>query len=340
MLSVGTGYARQVLIAIMLLTSAGMALGDNPLILFPEHPQGRAAIRFDPPVRPPVSESAIPSLINSLDDDSWNVVEYAMSDLQRLGANAVEPLIAALKNPDLKVRNRAAEALGRIRDPRAIKPLIEALKDPDAGWTAGYYGLRFYGSDAFQPLVAALKDPSPEARMNAANTLGEMDDLRAAEPMIALLKDSDPGVRWIVASALGDLGSTKAIEPLAAALDDGDIYVQINAATALSKIGSEQSRNPLWSALEEGNLAAVAGAYEYFIAEGKPGTEDILVQAFKKHCHDSGMASCYLNSGNEKLAAAAREWEAYVKCDLSKSRCPTCLLWGIASSRFRSTPAR
>jgi hypothetical protein len=47
----------------------------------------------------------------------------------RAGALAVEPLIAALKDPVSNLRGNAAEALGRIADPRAARPLIAALKD-------------------------------------------------------------------------------------------------------------------------------------------------------------------------------------------------------------------
>jgi hypothetical protein len=43
----------------------------------------------------------------------------------------VEPLIEALKDP--LSRGYAAEALGKIKDPKAVEPLIEALKDKDFG---------------------------------------------------------------------------------------------------------------------------------------------------------------------------------------------------------------
>ena len=40
-----------------------------------------------------------------------------------------EPLIAALKDEDSRVRWRAANALGRLGDHRAVDPLIATLKD-------------------------------------------------------------------------------------------------------------------------------------------------------------------------------------------------------------------
>jgi HEAT repeat protein len=38
-----------------------------------------------------------------------------------------------LPDPDGQVRGRAAEALGLLRDRRAVEPLVAALKDPDVG---------------------------------------------------------------------------------------------------------------------------------------------------------------------------------------------------------------
>ncbi|MBN1883386.1 MAG: HEAT repeat domain-containing protein [Deltaproteobacteria bacterium] len=41
----------------------------------------------------------------------------------------MEPLIRALKDERHEVRERAAEALGKLGDPRAVEPLIELLED-------------------------------------------------------------------------------------------------------------------------------------------------------------------------------------------------------------------
>ena len=48
-----------------------------------------------------------------------------------LGSPAVKPLIAALKDESFSVRRAAAEALGKIGDPRAVEPLIDALQDKE-----------------------------------------------------------------------------------------------------------------------------------------------------------------------------------------------------------------
>jgi HEAT repeat protein len=43
----------------------------------------------------------------------------------------VDPLIKALQDPNKRVREEAALALGLLRDPRAITPLNQTLRDPD-----------------------------------------------------------------------------------------------------------------------------------------------------------------------------------------------------------------
>jgi HEAT repeat protein len=47
----------------------------------------------------------------------------------RLGAAAVNPLLAALKEDDISLRRAAIQTLGKIGDTRAIAPLIELRKD-------------------------------------------------------------------------------------------------------------------------------------------------------------------------------------------------------------------
>jgi hypothetical protein len=88
-----------------------------------------------------------------------------------------DELIAKLKDRKEWIRRIAAEALGRLGDPRAVGPLIVALKD--SHW---------------------------EVRRDAAESLGKLGDSRAVEPLMQTLKDSDAMVRWRAAEALSQLG--------------------------------------------------------------------------------------------------------------------------------------
>ena len=85
--------------------------------------------------------AAVPALIRALNDSARlavrspegegspaSVAEAAMLALVNLGAPAVDPLIASLRNDKPGVRMMATAALGRIQDPRTIEPLIEVLE--------------------------------------------------------------------------------------------------------------------------------------------------------------------------------------------------------------------
>ena len=86
--------------------------------------------------------------------------------LHRLGSTAVEPLLAALRSPDVDARVGAARALGLIGDLRAVPALIDLLRDAE-----------------------------PSVRYWAVDTLGLLRAQEAAEPIAALLRDNHGGVR-------------------------------------------------------------------------------------------------------------------------------------------------
>lgn len=72
---------------------------------------------------------AIQPLIRTLKDRNWSVRWAVMSPLTKMGAEAVESLITALRNEDNGIRQKAAWVLGGIGDTRAVEPLIVCLRD-------------------------------------------------------------------------------------------------------------------------------------------------------------------------------------------------------------------
>jgi hypothetical protein len=72
---------------------------------------------------------AFDALLIAQKDANPEVRRYADVGLQHFGAAAVEPLISSLADPNDSVRLSAAEALIKIKDPRAAKPLRATLYD-------------------------------------------------------------------------------------------------------------------------------------------------------------------------------------------------------------------
>jgi len=202
---------------------------------------------------------------------------------------AVEPLIEALKDKDFRVRWNAAEALGEIGDPKAVKPLIAALKDENSGVrsSAAFALGEIQDPRAVEPLIEALKDEDSDVRRRAATALGKIQDPRAVEPLIEALKDEDSGVRWRAAKALGEIGDPKAITPLIAALKDENSGVCSSAAFALGEIQDPKAVEPLIEALKDKDSWVRWNAAEALGKIKDPRVVEPLIEALKDE--DSGV---------------------------------------------------
>ncbi len=189
-----------------------------------------------------------------------------------LGAVAIDPLLAVLRDPRAAGRPAALEALGRIGDERTLKPLLGAvkdgdphvrvaaieaiasqrdtrgrdvlqgaLKDPDAAVRAAAASALGQVSDesTLERLVASLKDSNWSVRKAAVETLGRARDLQSVGPLTLLLEDPDHDVREAVVEALGQIRSKLAVEALIPALTDPQSSIRRAAETVLRRIDSD-----------------------------------------------------------------------------------------------------
>ncbi|MGZ4907751.1 MAG: HEAT repeat domain-containing protein [Halobacteriota archaeon] len=96
-----------------------------------------------------------------------------------LQEKAVIPLTKSLKDPDMLVRRAAADALGKIGDPRAIVPLADMMSDADPT-TRDVAVQAFHDTvdkseeHAVDPLVQLLRHQNPLVRREAATELGDL----------------------------------------------------------------------------------------------------------------------------------------------------------------------
>jgi HEAT repeat protein len=215
--------------------------------------------------------------------EAYRLVEKRQwAECVRLGAPAVEPLVAALKRRDKMVRRAAADALGRIADPRAGKALVAALGDPDLHCRrSATEALIKISGGAFKPVAAALVDANPTRRQLARQILdrtGWLPDKseaaarywiakrqwsrcveiggRAVRPLIWALASDDDEVRGDAALALGKIGNRRAVAPLCASLKVGDSSLRQVAAEALGEIGDPRAVQPLIAALGDSDVVA------------------------------------------------------------------------------------
>ncbi|HNV03347.1 MAG TPA: HEAT repeat domain-containing protein [Vicinamibacterales bacterium] len=102
---------------------------------------------------------------------------------------AVPDLLALLRDPEGRVRRRAAQAVGRVGLPEGAAPLAAVLaSDADAEvrqMAAFALGL-IRDRSSVGPLRAALDDPSPLVRGRAAESLGLLGDAGSAPAIAAM----------------------------------------------------------------------------------------------------------------------------------------------------------
>jgi HEAT repeat protein/CHAT domain-containing protein len=228
---------------------------------------------------------------------------------------AVEPLIAALEQPDSSVRQSAAKALGNCAVDGVFEPLIIALGDwnPDVRHAATQALGTLGNPRAFEPLLGALRDWHESARNAAAGALAGVSHALPFESAQRLLGAPDRGVRVAGVERLSDLGDRRAIDPLVASLRDADKSVRASAAAALDQLG--------WPVPHD------AGAADYWIAKGQwvrlEGWGQDAIESLKRNLKDTdaqmrrsaARTLGWLDSplALEPLVAALRDGDACVR---------------------------
>ena len=123
---------------------------------------------------------------------------------------AIQPIKVALRrlvDPDDRIREDAARALGQLEDESACAALIESLTDEDV-----------------------------DVRLAAAEALGRLECEAATRALVRRLDDDDPDVSATSALALGTIGDEFAIRPLIDHLDHADRFVRGDVAIALGRL--------------------------------------------------------------------------------------------------------
>ena len=200
-------------------------------------------------------------LLQRLGDPRWYVIRNVVYVLGRIAHHGVErALDRALHHEDVRVRKEAVRALGNIESPTARAYLVSAFKDSDSG-----------------------------VRIQAATTLAEKRDGRAAQNLLGVIQAvefqrRDLRERQAFYEALGRTGSDSLapkLEPLltkGGMFGGGDDDERYHAALALAWLGSPKAiailerehkskREPIRQAVEKAlttvrHAAAVAAGTE------------------------------------------------------------------------------
>lgn len=188
---------------------------------------------FKPNVKRMLERKDLPGLIKALGADHFETRQAATEALRQIGAPALEPLTAALRDRGWSARPAAARALGEV---------IAHSRDS---------ALR---ARAIETLVATLEDQDRSVRTAAAATLGRVVDpdqdaplcAPVTEALIAALEDRDTSsASGAAATALAQVAGrstdsalgARAIEALTAALHGGIRLGKDDTAQVLGAVG-------------------------------------------------------------------------------------------------------
>jgi hypothetical protein len=189
--------------------------------------------------------SPVRPLITGLLDAARGTGERDMPDvalvdaLARPGRDAVEPLVAALRDADPGVRWHASAALMQLgRRASGSAPALRVAMD-DPVWTvrnaAGRALEEVAGPEDVPALAQSLADPSVETRYHAARALARQgEDAAPAVPALSIaLRDEDWEVRTEAVRALSNAGgaAAPALPGLLGVLE-GDVDPQVREAAA------------------------------------------------------------------------------------------------------------
>jgi len=211
-------------------------------------------------------------LISRLGDPRWYVIRNVVYVLGRIAHQGVErALDRALHHEDVRVRKEAVRALGNIESPTSRAFLVSAFRDQDAS-----------------------------VRIQAALTLAQRRDDRAAQSIWSAITGPefarrDQNERRVFFEALGKSGSDSLVPRLSEMLTKGGLFrgtneeERLNSALALAWLGTpkaievlnrelqgkrEQIRKAVETALETVRNAAIGGGGRRDVMDDDPPASD------------------------------------------------------------------
>jgi HEAT repeat protein len=186
----------------------------------------------------------------SLENLGWVPVDNALRARQAVvlrrweqvisfGSAAYEALNASLNDDNAGIRYRAAEALGKIKDPRALQPLFFLLSDP-------HRPIRRVTAEAIQHI--GLDQATPAQRAAVAVELRQWDQVvqagaSAVQSLVAAIRQRHEDLEWSQQAevALAQITDPNAASALLSQLSDQEIAgCALNVLEALAASAIQQ----------------------------------------------------------------------------------------------------
>jgi NLR family CARD domain-containing protein 3 len=185
----------------------------------------------------------IPKLISLFSQESEFTCQLVARCLSERGANSVRPLMSALTDKSVKVRQMSADVLGNIGRPAmpAVPLLLERFKVEEVQVRASILcalGLiQAYPDLAVPVLIESLSSDDPQIRRAATFSVSTFTNARPALPLLfKLLNDDDRVIRENAAIGLLRFSPGQDFFPLlVTSIDNPDPYIRLIIAQVLSQ---------------------------------------------------------------------------------------------------------
>ncbi len=234
----------------------------TPQALDPATPQGRQLRRRVAAALQSLGSQNHARLIAALGDASPAFATAAYDALLQAGGQAVPALVEALQTqPNVRIREQAAQILGRVGDPRAVKALTNVLRTALIGPYPVVYFSRLF------------VDVTADLRVATAAALGQMESLDGASILLsASRQDPDPDVRVAAQQALALVGAPLAAARAAEVDVQGFINRGVVSAFALLAVGFISGAvSLLWGIPDVALLAGLISGAALGVSDGLEG---------------------------------------------------------------------
>ncbi len=199
--------------------------------------------------------SAVPFLLQCLNDDMKNVREAAVLALSRLSGQAqevmdnvqkvvssdsslTESVSELLQSSTLAVRRAAIDILGRLGDGCSVRKLLELIADQELQEEI-VGSLVALGRADIKPLINAWDEVDARSRAYLAYVYGVSQSDKSMPRLIEGSRDSDDDLRQMSIQSLGKVGDETVLDALVSALSDSSIDVCEAALQSLSQLGEK-----------------------------------------------------------------------------------------------------
>jgi HEAT repeat protein len=180
----------------------------------------------------------------------------AALDAAARGPEREGPILLALEDEALTVRDRAIRLAARYVEPAVLGALV-ADGENAVRRNAGLSALERQGPYAVPHLTVMLGASDPELVMFALQSLARIGYPPAGRSILPLLHHADPNVAQSAIEAVGQLRTREAV-PALLKLVEGELWLQLAAINALGAIGAAEAVTPLLALVPDSVLAEPA----------------------------------------------------------------------------------